>query len=163
MKSRLDHSNNRSVAETKTIKEILTKIFEDPKYRQELEAYSNVFNKDSSQLLLYLPVEKKSGNFYFKLNENETLKNNLRHKEVIEYPVIHVSLEKMNEIEKSFEDILRNRVKDEIERTIKSLPRSFGKKEEKGYKSKDYKSKDNYQKKDQYQKKEPYPKKVKKE
>lgn len=99
---------------------------------------------------MYLPVEKKSGNFYFKLNENETLKNSLKYKEVIEYPTIHVSLEPMNQIDSSFEEIIKNRVKDQIDKTFKTLPKSFGKRDEKPY----YKP---------YKQKEPYPKKTKKE
>lgn len=62
---------------------------EDPVLQEKLQFYQS---SDISGVRLFLKAEEKSGKKFFELDPSESLKENLRHKIIIEYPTIHVVL-----------------------------------------------------------------------
>ncbi|XP_048458103.1 box C/D snoRNA protein 1 [Rhincodon typus] len=89
---------NKKVPSSKTLQELLKKYVDpveaDPVIRQKLKVYTMV---SLSELRIFMKVENQKHNSirYYKLNSAQSLTENLSHKTIIEYPILHIVL-KMN-------------------------------------------------------------------
>jgi hypothetical protein len=123
------------------LKDLLKRIFGDPINAQKLFKFTSVFEYETSGFKILLPVEKQTSTkilkefpAHYEMNLNKTLGDNLKWKEIFEFPVFEVVLN--SEIENfsivSVEQIkeIQKEVQVEIGKVIKSLPRKFGKNKE---------------------------------
>lgn len=82
----------KNVSENKRLSEILEKYFvkqEDHTVQEKLQYYQSA---GLSRVVAYLKAEQIAGNKFYELDLEETLKDNLKNKTIIEYPIIHVVL-----------------------------------------------------------------------
>ncbi|XP_048395379.2 box C/D snoRNA protein 1 [Stegostoma tigrinum] len=95
--SRTEYTERR-VPSSKTLQELLKKYVDpveaDPVIRQKLKIYTVV---SLSELRIFMKVENQKHNSirYYELYSAQSLTENLSHKTIIEYPVLHIVL-KMN-------------------------------------------------------------------
>lgn len=121
---------DQRIPETEKLSSVLAKYFtkqEDPVLQEKLQFYQS---SDISGVRLFLKAEEKSGRKFFELDPTESIKDNLRHKVIIEYPTIHVVLKQHSDcyevIDSDNEDD-----NDEVDKTGNQVVESIIKKAEK--------------------------------
>jgi hypothetical protein len=135
------------------MKDLLKRIFDDPIHAQTLFKFTSVFEYDTSGFKVLLPVEKQTSTkvikefpAYYEMNLNKTLGDNLKWKEIFEYPVFEVvlnsDLENFSIVSVEQTKEIQKEVQVEIGKVIKSLPRKFGKNKETEHHHNQHKRKD---------------------
>jgi hypothetical protein len=120
----------KGVPETDTLKFAIENILNNPVKKQGLEKYVLASQEDPISYNVYMKVENLNGDLFYKLDPLCTIANQLRYREVIEYPVFHVYLQSeiqpnviSVDLEKTHKDVVRK----ETSEIFRHLPRSFGK------------------------------------
>eukprot|EP01080_Neovahlkampfia_damariscottae_P005661 gene5661-9477_t len=132
---------NEKTSENRKLFDLISEIFKDPLNKQKLHQFDSVFTQESMGFKILLSVEKQTSvkyikdyPCYYELDFDKTLNENLKHKEIFEYPtfevVLNSNLENYQLLPNEIKENIENDIKGEIGKVIRSLPRKFGKNKE---------------------------------